>query len=490
MTIRATPRKKHRVAKDGPYADFARSFPDYTDYLIKSRRSFHAACSQLREQHPRSQHHSVRRLLRKRAYYPIYAFDALKACDRLAGLTPAKINDLAEAFDPFNSIDDERALVRNVSPTATRQRLVCDFGPKRRMHQQVVDRILRNLHPPLGNQYLFNGGMPMALSAIEAAVSDGHIYACELDFVDFYGSVRFADMAEVMRPLPSSVTSHVVWDFALRRRDLFTYSSSMLPTPTPEAPNGLLLGSALSSIVGEVLIARLLEAAQLPGVITYADNLLVLGRNEEEVDARKHELQRVLRDPPFACVSGLRLQERETRNLAVAGWRQSIFGIEFAGHRSAHAPEEIADLLEPNPEGRPIIGWQPAPEKLAQFQISAADYVTVEQINRAIPKVSNWRRYYASWPDGDMYESEYLAALTARRFMLASSPEHKASAVAALVDAFLLHADRKTIIGGVNQFLPGLGGTAEKELRETVIARLQAIAIAIADGRRRTKRAS
>lgn len=363
-----------------------------------------------------------------RHLYPVFAFDAVKAAGQLRDATPTSIHALAEQFDPFNPIEYEPALLRNVSRSTARQRLACDFGPKRRMHQQVVDRILRNLHPPLESQYLFNGGMPMALQAIEDAISNGATHACELDFVDFYGSVRCDDLAEVMRPLPASVTRHVVWDEHLRENDLVVRASNLHPTPTPETPNGIILGSASSPIVGEVLIARLLAAAQLPGIITYADNLCVFGRSEEEVGARTQALQEVLRNPPFQCVSGLRLRSNEIRNV-VECERPSQFGIEFANHRA---------LSRGDGEGYRITGWQPSVQKLAEFQIGEADYVSIEKINKAITKVTNWRRYYRNWDGGEVHQAMFLASLKSRRFLLSPNPDHKASAVAAVTDAYVI----------------------------------------------------
>ena len=387
------------------------------------RQDFFRRCAALHGLPRGKQHHAARRLLRMRHLNEMHAFDGLKKCREFADATPTTVLDLSAQFDPFRSLGCEPALVRNVSSSRERIRLACDFGPVRRMHQTAVARIIRYLHPPLGSQYLLNGGMPMALGAIEAAISAGATHSCELDFVDFYGSVRADDLAEVMRPLPRSVTEHVVWDTRMREGDLFTYSSASCPSPTPETPNGLYPGSAVSPVVGEVLIARLLEAAQLPGIITYADNLCVLGRSEKEVAARIDQLRRVIDDPPFVCVSGLRLRENEVRNV-IEPDRPSVFGVEFANHQSV-----VGNSVEGT--GR-ITGWKPTPTKLAQFQISAADYVTVGDLNRAISKVSNWRRYYSNWPDGDLLETEDLAALKARRFTLSPSPEHKSSAIAAV----------------------------------------------------------
>ena len=217
-----------------------------------------------------------------------------------------------------------------------------------------------------------------------------------------------------------------------------------------------------------MLIARLLAAAQLPGIITYADNLCVLGRSDEEVGARTQALQEVLRNPPFQCVSGLRLDEREIRNVDDPA-QPSRYGIEFSHHESIARRGEDGSVE--------ICGWKPSASRLAGFQIAAADFVTVEQINRAITRVSNWRRYYSRWPDGDLHEAEYLASLHARRFCLAQTAAHRASAISTVTDAYLMFSDRGDADGGIRVFLPGLPAhaAAEQLLVDAVLDRVRII---------------
>ena len=342
------------------------------------------------------------------------------------------------------------------------------------MHQTAISRILRHLFPPPENQFLFNGGMPRALRAIETAVSEGATHACELDFVGFYGSVTFDDLAEALRPLPTSVCAGVVWDTRMRLPDLFVYASSACSSPTPEPPNGLFLGSATSPIVGERLIALLLEAAQLPEVITYADNLLVTGRSEDEVIARIQQLQRTLDNPPFACVSGLRFRQKEIVRVAGAdmpfihSWVGDVFrdGITFANHESV-------TLLDPT-DGAPLItGWGPSEEKLRQMRVAEHRYVTLEQINEAISMVSNWRRYYSNWADGAFVESELLAKLKARLFLLDGTHEHRANAISAIVDAWFLHQSNERRARDLDFFLPRTGGDREASLWHEAADRIE-----------------
>ena len=452
---------RHHALQVSSNAQFVRAFPDFVRQLEGYKRNFNRSCRALRRLTRCRQHSAIRCLLRDQNAHKALAYDALRSMDRLEGATPQTVLELADRFNAFAPVTGEPVIWRNVR-SARRGRGVLMFGPIRRMHQKAVDTILRNVHPPLESQYLFNGGVPMALRAVEAAISSGETYSCELDFIDFYASVRQDDLAEVMRPLPSCVTSHVIWDECARSDDLMRVRS-LRSTPTPEPPSGLLLGSVVSPIVGEVLIARLLEAAQLPGVITYADDLIVFGRDEEEMMTRIHTLQSVLNEPPFVCVSGLRLREGRVRLFDDP--RHSMRGVQFLKHEAfGHVSGGTITRF---------IGWQPSPEKLEEYEIGCAQAVGVPEIEAAINKVSNWRRYYPGWDNGDLKEAEYLALLKARRFSLTNRPEHRASAIAAVCRAFLLHSRDRTFDLGIDHFLPGLRDESEARLADDIMRHLE-----------------
>lgn len=453
-----TPVQKRVARKQTPYERFHGSFPDYTQRMIELRQGFLRECQRLERLNRRGQRNAIRMLLRNRQFYEVFAFDALKRCEEFEHATPTTVESLAGQFDPFEELGDEPVLIRNVGMSDYRTRNVFDFGPKRRMHQQVIARILRHTHPPLESQKLFNGGMPKALSAIEAAISDGATHAMEVDFVNFYGTVRFDDLAEVMRPLPQAVTTHIVWDDRMRVGDLFPNVLSASMHATPEIPEGLPPGSSTSPIVGEALIARLLEAAQLPGIITYADNLCILGCSEEEVLERFRKLREAVRSPPFDCISGLSLSDAEVRNI-VEHDRPSKFGIEFAKHES---------ISEPG--GTVILGWKPSIKKLQEFQISASDYVSIAQLNRAITKVRSRARYYPNWADGERMEAELVAALKCRKFRLQKSNGSLNDAVNAVVTAFVLWEGERPYSDFLDDSHIGLERAIERRLDSLLLA--------------------
>lgn len=427
------------VAPSG-YHSFARANPDFIAEIGEISAEWQRWLERLRRRPKAAQHHDVRRMLRSRRMHSFFAFNALRKLRRLGGAQVADVHALASRFDPFSPVVGESVLTREVG-TRPRTRFVQDFGPVRRMHQFAIDHILRSLHPPRESQKLFNGGMPMALVAIEDAYRNGATHSCEVDFINFYGSVRWDGLANLMRPLPQSVTRHVVWDDALREQLLSIGPASC---PTPEAPTGLSLGSATSPIVGEVIIDRLLAAAQLTDVVTYADNLIVFGRSGDEVSARVELLRAGIASADFGA-SGLRLKNGDVSQIEEV--------VSFANH-----------LGHINKGG--TFEWGPGYRRQNDFKISEAGYVTVAQLETAMSQVANWRRYYANWSEGDRHEAEYLAGLKARRYIEEPSGINLTEAVSALTEAHLLTGEAPGV------WVPDTGTPAGRRRRQEILERL------------------
>lgn len=407
---------------------------DFVDEIDTARRRSDERLSRLR-QLPRSEQRSrVRKLLVDRGIHKVFAFQAIRKAGRLAKAEPEEIIALAETFDAFTPVQDEIYITRPVSRQGRRVRFVQDFGPKRRMHQSLVDRILRELHPPLDCQKLFRGGMPMARRAIEAAVANGNVFGAEVDFVGFYPSIRPEVLPELLRPLPASVVRAVVWD------DVVVRPSGALiafPIDTTSSPfSGLSLGSACSPIVGERIIAELLGAAQISDVVTFADNLFVYGRSTEDVRAKIKTLRDTVRNHP---VGGLELSIPEE-----GGLHDLSLHFEFA---------QQAGVLR---DGQ--IEWSPGSRKLSQFQISEAANLSLPEIDAAERSVVHWRRAYPDWHEGDAFAAEYRAALAVRRSYLNRNPMFLREARDAVIIAY---HERKRVEpnfpGGVVHFIPTEG---------------------------------
>jgi len=397
---------------------FAARHPDFMERLASLRRRRDSDLAKLAALSMRDQRDRARKLLRSPNLALVYAFDAIRRTRRLNGATPDDVQSLAAQCDPF-SPSRERVQQVALRVGERRVRFVQNFGPLKRMHQCLVADVLAKIHPPRQDQFLFRGGMPKALAAIEAAFRDGCTHAVEIDVIDFYGSVRPNGLAEMLRPLPASTVEHVVWDRTIRRGpddDIAVPSVWQGDDPSLGGLVGLSLGAATSPVVGERIIALLLDAAQPGTVVTYADNILVLGRGRDDVLARAEHLREVASrleaGPPRLRIKNAAAFRDETDHVQFASqWGQAI------RHR---------------------LNWLPDQRKQDQHRIAdITTALTNDQIAEAERKVVQWRRSYPMWRTGDRWMVERLAELAAARFYQDARPEHLIAAQSAVVSAWV-----------------------------------------------------
>jgi hypothetical protein len=391
------------------YEVFAAAHPDFIRTIAGIRSYRDREFAKLAALAPSEQRTRVRKLLRCHRLALLYAFDAMRRVQRLPQATPASISALAAQCNPFAPSHEpvHRVTVpsearRPIMPIHRRRRVVQNYGPLKRMHQMLVADVLAHLHPPRPDQFLFHGGMPMALAAIEAAYRAGYSYAVEIDMSAFYATVRLDGLAELLHPLPVSVTHHVVWDYASRRGPDDDYAApSYDGDPSRSGLVGLSLGAATSPIVGERIIRLLLDAAPVVRVVTYADNVLVLGRDRAEVVARAEHLASVaegLEAGPLRPRIGNVARFRDGGSLS---WfdPDNRHGVEFCKQVG------VADRIR-------SLSWRPSDERLEEHRIADGDrQLSLEQIAGTETQVSHWRRSYPTWRDGDAWEAARLAEL-------------------------------------------------------------------------------
>jgi len=407
-------RRTSDTQRPSGYNEFRARHPEFIERIRLLREQRDRKLARLATMPARQQRSEVRRLLRLRSLHLLYAFEAMKAKRQLLDATPDDITALSGSCDPFNRSAEliQTLFVRR----GRRTRIVQDFGPQRRMHQLLVSDLLRTLHPPRQDQFLLKGGMPMALQAVEAAFREGYTHAVEVDLIDFYGGLRSPGLAELLRPLPGAVTDHVIWDMSARRSSDDTVSASSMIHPTASGLVGLSLGAATSPVVGEIIIRHLLDTAQMGQVVTYADNILVLGRGMEDAAMRAEHLREVA-----SVVEAGPLALRVGRPV---GFRDQRSYVEFAGHR-----------------GRAIrhrLNWEPSERKQQEHRIADENsMLSADEIARAERKVSHCRRAYPMWRTADRWEAQRLAELAAVRYYLDARPEHLTDAQHKLAIAYL-----------------------------------------------------
>lgn len=408
MAIVPTPRP---ARSQTDYERFRDAHPDFIRQISALRKLRDREFQKLRALPGRGRHSRTRALLKSRPLHLIYAYEAVRKCRRLRDATPATIAQLAAGCDPFSPCRERPAM--SAIRTRGRNRYVYNFGPAKRMRQLLVADLLRSLHPPRDQQYLHRGGMPAAFRAVEGAIAEGFSHAAEIDMVDFYGSMRLEGLARILRPLPLHVIEHVVVERVIR--------TSMEPVsvfmqeddPPLNIQPGIPLGSACSPVVGELVMAELIASTADCRVVAYADNMLVLGRSHAEVEADCERVRE--RAEGF--------EDWVLRPRIVDGICEVQNGFEFLHHEARIANDRLI--------------WSPDQRKLNDYLMAHHEYASPREIADAESKLTHWRRAYPDWPRGDLWETQQLAALAARRYYFDASPYNRSRAAHALVASYL-----------------------------------------------------
>jgi len=437
--VRPTPRMSLRYWQ---WRNFADANPDFMAEIAALRASRSLALADLASAGRRAQRSMVRQLLHDRKFAVLGVYDGLRKMGRLRRATPETIRDRASRYDPFRPCH-EIAVSRPVASPSGRRREVRSYGPLKRAHQSFVDQVIRALHPPRENQFLLRGGIPAALDAVEVAYRQrGMAYAVELDVSGFYGSVPFAVMARALRPLPDAVVRYVVFDEGTRTtgdRDHAIHGHAQACAPL-DAPNGLPLGSASSPIAGEVLIGQLLADPRVAdaAIITYADNLLVLGRSAQEATASADRLTAVAAEAAFGA---LRLREKGRGHLLRPGTAEGLSfasGVPFVGQMGTV-------------DGDGTFSLEPAPERREAFmRVNSGIVPSRERIEREERRVFGYHRAYPRWQEREVREVEDRASLASAAYLAHPTSELLNEAARRIALAVLLNRGVRM----VEEFIP------------------------------------
>ena len=443
------------------YRDFAAAYPAFIVQMANHRRYKKTAMERLAILPRPQQRSEIRRLLSSRRLARYYAYQAVLKCGQIGDATPASIETIAEQCDPFAPCH-ERTTWREVTKSG-KVRLVQKFRPIKRMMQAFVADIIRQTHPPREEQYLFHGGILAALKAAEAAYADGYTHAVEVDAVGFYSNVPHDVLAGLLLPLSAAVTHHVVCNSVTPTMPSTTTVSVRSTSPLPDAPIGIPLGAGSSPVAGEVVIAKLLHAAQTAigcKIITYADNLLVFGRSAREATENAEHLLTLANAPadPAEGASGPRTSPYPTLRVIGRG--------RFGGGGSSdddywYGVSFVGQVGEVQPDGQ--FTWRPSDRKMGEHGDAEALHTPQHRpIDRLAPltrialaerKVSARRRAYPFWQDGDVWEARNLAGLASARYLHQPNAANCAAACQALMVAFLYSGQNAPIA----EFIPDYG---------------------------------
>ena len=156
------------------------------------------------------------------------------------------------------------------------------------MAKRVLEA-LADIHP---NQFATKGGTHGAIRAVEKAMEEGFCWTIEVDISNCYLSFDGESIANFL-PLPKKVTRGVIMSEYLSLVP-GNFAEGLGPVYGPEdefffsqviadARPGIPQGSAVSPLVTEILLASVFDCLPKGAVvINYADNFLVMARDEKD----------------------------------------------------------------------------------------------------------------------------------------------------------------------------------------------------------------
>jgi len=326
-----------------------------------------------------------------------YLFRAVVRCNLLHRFPPGRVASEAETLDLFSGEIEHAGFYQKPATTLQSARVITIFGPRKKARQNMVRAVLEAVHQPRPDQYTINGGVPEALKALVRDFNDGYFFATERDIRRFYQHIRREGLANILRPLPKRVVDSVVWDGRsddwADTDDLSTAVSAdgLLPL------RGLPQGSACSPIAAEMVVASLLAGLNDDvRVRAYADNVIILGRTENEVLAASEQLANLAN---AHSAGPLRLKDNDT----VFDLRKQTFAL--LGYEGSF-------LASGDP---PRLDWQPRDYKLSAIEtIVTNPHTSRRELIDAIKWCQAARYAYPLWEGGRIWCAEVQCALHAR----------------------------------------------------------------------------
>jgi hypothetical protein len=266
-------------------------------------------------------------------------------------------------------------------------RKVMDFGLANRSLQYLVLPLVYASADLHAHQYGTRGrGTHAAISYVRDMLMEGYVYALEIDVANCFGSFDETRVPGLLS-IPEEVTQRTIISRYLNLvpgnlRDLFGPADEdgqepiLLVDNLAEARSGIPQGSALSSLVAEVLLAISLKTLPVFGrVAGYMDNILLMAKSENEGVAMSKALCGALKSNPAGPL------RPKVRN---------FFGrpIDFLGHRLTVMGEQVK--------------IEPIPHKEMEFQqeiASAFSYLKRTDISKArrVRKSDELSTYVRSW---------------------------------------------------------------------------------------------
>lgn len=183
-------------------------------------------------------------------------------------------------------------------------RIVMAFGIENRALQYLVRNCIAaqvNLHPA---QFAVRLGRTKAVERVRDALIAGHTHVVQWDIKNCFNSFNGEKLNSFI-PLPKEVIKRVITPkcFTLIDDSMYAFQPGELLDESfelfAEARQGIAQGSAISSLVAEVVLAPVVEHVSKLGIpIAYADNLLLMAQTSGEMVTMSKALCTILREHP------------------------------------------------------------------------------------------------------------------------------------------------------------------------------------------------
>ena len=275
---------------------------------------------------------------------------------------------IAKKINPFAGTDEPATLNWELKKEDFVDfRPVVAFGIENRALQYLVKRVLEaqtHVEP-----YQFGmKGIRRATKAVLANLNDAYCYTAEVDIRNCFPSVDVEALSAYL-PIPREVIQRVISGLHLNIVSGNIYHihggpgydaedelilADQLDKVIQEGRRGLIQGSAISSLVFETLLAPALSALPMCGrCVSYADNILVMAKTENEFALMMDKLGGLLKEHPAGpLMPRIESINEPTEEFVFIGHR--IF-VSNSGYMAAPSNENKANFWRELFEGLTIV---------------------------------------------------------------------------------------------------------------------------------------
>ena len=251
-------------------------------------------------------------------------------------------------------------------------RPIWDFGPKRRLLQCLAREVLRAIWGPMKSEYAQRGrGRDAAITQIQklTEMKGGARWFLTADIENCFGSFNREALLKLI-PLPRSVTENCI--FVMNGTTIISPMGLSVSASEKAVLSGLPQGSLASSYIASKLIEPVVEKLQGVVKLSYADDIIVGSRKQEEAEANKLLLGDLLRDHPAGPLF---------MKATVATLGQPI---DYLGYRFRRRPLKFGGGVR----------CTPSPKAFKRFEVRAHGRLVNEPVKTRYAKAEEYKRHW------------------------------------------------------------------------------------------------